>query len=213
DGTVFRYDVAKGKLTVLHTFAGSDGQYPEHGVVRDKAGNLYGVTAFGGADDEGAVYEIAKDGTFSTLHSFSGGTDGGFLYGGLAIDKEGNLIGSTVSGGANGQGTVFVLEPDGTLLTVYNFTGGTDGGGPEGDMLLKGASLYSTVTSGGDEACNCGGVYEVTSKAREKMLHPFTAATGDNYSAGLTAKGGTFYGTTQSGGSAGLGVVFSLTKK
>src|SRR5205823_10395277 len=125
----------KGKLTVLHTFSGSDGQYPEHGVISDKAGNLYGVTAFGGTHGEGAVYEIAKDGTFTTLYNFTAGADGGFLYGGLAIDRDGNLYGSTVSSGAHGAGTVFELTPGGTLTTLYSFTGGTDGGSPEGDLL------------------------------------------------------------------------------
>lgn len=212
-GTVFRYNPAKDKLTVLHNFDATDGEYPEHGVVRDSAGNLYGVTAFGGSSDEGTVYEIAKDGTFSTVHNFNGASDGGFLYGGLAIDRSGNLYGSTVSFGASGYGTVFMLASGGTLTTLYNFTGGTDGAGPEGDMLRAGNNLYSVATGGGDSTCNCGGIYEVTGTGKEKMLHPFVASTGDSYSAGLTRSGNTFYGTADSGGSVGWGVVFSLTKK
>ena len=114
DGTVFKYGF-DGTFTVLHAFNGTDGEFPEHGVVSDKAGNLYGVTAFGGASDNGSVYKIASDGTFTTLYSFTGGADGGFLYGGLDIDKDGNLYGSTVDGGANASGTVFKLTPGGTL--------------------------------------------------------------------------------------------------
>ncbi len=213
DGTVFKFN-AKGKVTVLHTFNGTDGDFPEHGVVRDKAGNLYGVTAFGGTDDEGTVYRIARDGTFATLHTFTGGADGGFLYGGLAIDKDGNLYGSADSGGSAGYGTVFRLAPDGTLTTLYNFTGGTDGRNPEGDMLLKGTSLYSTATGGGDPGCNCGVIYEITAKGKEKVLEAFTATSGNEYSAGLTAAGnGVFYGTTQNGATGDNGVVFSLTKQ
>jgi uncharacterized repeat protein (TIGR03803 family) len=211
-GTVFKYTLA-GKIKVLHAFNGSDGQYPEHGVVRDRSGNLYGVTAFGGADDNGTVYKVAKDGTFSTLYNFTGGADGGFLYGGLAIDKGGNLYGSTVSGGASGQGTVFRLAPDGTFTTLYSFAGTTDGGAPEGDMLLAGKNLYSTSTTGGDQSCSCGGVYEITSTGKEKLLHAFTYSTGSGYAAGLTENNGTFYGTTGSGGANGYGVVFSMTKK
>lgn len=213
DGTVFKYNPAKGKLTVLHTFNGNDGEFPEHGVVRDKAGNLYGVTAFGGSNGEGTVYELARDGTFTTLHNFSTGSDGGFLYGGLAIDKSGNLYGSTVSYGANGWGTVFMIAPGGALTTLYNFSNGTDGGSPEGDMLRVGKSLYSTATTGGDQTCDCGGVYEITGTGKEKMRHAFTTNTGSGYSAGVTANSGTFYGTTAGGGTSGDGVVFSLTKK
>jgi uncharacterized repeat protein (TIGR03803 family) len=211
DGTVFKYGF-DGTFTVLHAFNGTDGEFPEHGVVSDKAGNLYGVTAFGGASDNGAVYKIAANGTFTTLYSFTGGTDGGFLYGGLDIDADGNLYGSTVDGGANGQGTVFKLAPNGTLTTLYNFTGGADGGGPEGDMLLVGKNLYSTANAGGDPSCQCGAVYEITSKGREKVLHAFTGSDGSGYSAGLASSHGVLYGTTQSGGFNSNGVVFSVTR-
>jgi uncharacterized repeat protein (TIGR03803 family) len=213
DGTVFKFN-ARGKVSVLHTFSGTaDGEFPEHGVVSDKAGNLYGVTAFGGADDNGTIYEIAKDGTFTTLYTFTGGADGGFPYGGLAIDRDGNLYGSADDGGSDGVGTVFELAPGGTLTTLYNFTDGTDGANPQGDMLRVGKGLYSAAASGGDPTCRCGGIYEITAKGKEKMLQAFTPTTGNVYSAGLTPSNGVFYGTTQYGGNNDNGVVFSLTKK
>ena len=209
DGVVFKYTTS-GKLKVLHAFNGNDGEFPEHGVVRDKAGNLYGVTAFGGANGDGTVYKIARDGTFTTLYSFTGGTDGSFLYGGLAIDKAGNLYGSTVDGGANNSGTVFELAPDGTLTTLYSFTGGADGGGSEGDMLLVGKNLYGAATIGGSSGN--GGIFRVALGGKEKMLASFTASGGDGYSAGVTANNSTLYGTTAGGGTNGYGVVFSLAK-
>ncbi len=213
-GTVFKYGT-NGTLTVLHTFAadGSDGQYPEHGVVADQAGNLYGVTAFGGASGEGTVFKIDTSGKLTTLYSFTGGTDGGFLYGALDIDKDGNLYGSTVDGGASSAGTVFKLSPTGTLTTVYNFPGGSDLGGPEGDMLLIGKKLYSTATTGGNKTCQCGGIYEVSTAGKEKTLHAFAGSDGSGYSAGLTLAHGVFYGTAQSGGVNENGVVFSVSKK
>jgi uncharacterized repeat protein (TIGR03803 family) len=219
EGTVFKYS-SKGNLTVLHTFGGSDGENPESGVILDKAGNLYGTTFYGGAGGAGTVFEIARDGTFTTLHSFNGGNEGGFLDGGLAIDKSGNLYGSAVNGGSGGCsgygcGTLFKLASDGTLTTLYSFTGGTDGANPEGDMLLVGKHLYSTALSGG--AGGYGGVYKVTLKGQETMLHAFTESGGFDYSAGVTARGKTLYGTTEYGGTgcddgSGCGVVFSLTK-
>jgi len=212
DGTVYKY-AADGTFTVLHAFNGTDGLFPEHGVVSDSAGNLYGVTAFGGASDEGTVYKLSPKGKLKTLYSFTGQEDGGFLYGGLALDKDGNVYGSTVDGGAHAAGTVFKLTQDGTLTTLYNFTGGTDGGAPEGDMLLVGKNLYSTASSGGDAGCQCGAVYEVTSKGKEKVLHAFTGADGGGYSAGLVEDNHVFYGTTASGGASSNGVVFSVTKK
>src|ERR1700722_4815657 len=177
DGTVFKY-TSRGKLKVLHAFSGTDGQYPEHGVVRDRLGNVYGATAFGGANDQGSVYKIARDGTFTSLYSFTAKGDGGFLYGGLAIDRTGNLYGSTASYGANGQGTVFKLAPNGTLTTLYNFVGGSsDVSEPEGDMLLAGTNLYSAAANGGTNTA--GGVYEVTLAGTETVLEDFPATTGD----------------------------------
>jgi uncharacterized repeat protein (TIGR03803 family) len=212
DGTVFKYGF-DGTFSVLHAFNATDGEFPEHGVVRDQEGNLYGVTAFGGTSDNGTVFKLAPNGTLTTLHNFTGGADGGFLYGGLDIDKDGNLYGSTVDGGANSAGTVFKLAQDGTLTTLYNFTGGADGGSPEGDMLLVGKNLYSTNTEGGDPTCQCGVVYEVTAKGKAKVLHAFTGNDGGGYSAGLASSNGTFYGATASGGASSNGVVFSVTKK
>jgi uncharacterized repeat protein (TIGR03803 family) len=211
DGTVYKYGF-DGSFTVLHAFNGGDGEYPEHGVVRDSAGNLYGVTAFGGADDEGSVYKVASDGTFTSLYSFSGGADGGFLYGGLALDDAGNLYGSTVEGGSSDQGTVFKLAPDGTLTTLYNFTGGADGGSPEGDMTRVGPRLFSTASEGGDPSCQCGVIYELKPNGKELVLHTFTGSDGGGYSAGLTKHAGVFYGATASGGANDDGVVFSLKK-
>jgi uncharacterized repeat protein (TIGR03803 family) len=213
-GVVFKYG-ADGTFTVLHAFAadGSDGQYPEHGVVADAAGDLYGVTAFGGASGQGTVFKIDAAGNFSSLHSFTGGAEGGFLYGGLAIDKDGNLYGSTTDGGASNAGTVFELSAAGTLTTLYSFAGGSDVGGPQGDMRLFGKSLDSTATTGGDPSCQCGGVYEISLKGKEKVLHAFTGADGSGYSAGLTSSLGLLYGATQSGGVNENGVVFSLSKK
>ena len=213
-GTVFEYG-ADGTFTVLHAFAadGSDGQYPEHGVVADKAGNLYGVTAFGGASGQGTVYKIDTSGKLTTLHSFTGGADGGFLYGGLDIDNDGNLYGSTVDGGAASAGTVFELSATGSLTTLYSFAGGSDVGGPEGDMRLVGKTLDSTATTGGDASCQCGGVYEVSLKGKEKVLHAFIGSDGSGYSAGLTPSLGLLYGTAQSGGANDDGVVYSVSKK
>jgi uncharacterized repeat protein (TIGR03803 family) len=209
DGSVFEYS-AKGTLTVLHSFDGSDGEFPEHGVVMDKSGNLYGVTAFGGTDDDGTVYEISKKGTFTSLYSFTGGDDGDFLYGGLGIDTKGNLYGSTVSGGANADGTVFEMTPAGKLTTLYSFAGSADGGEPEGDTLVVGKDVYGAATTGGSGSE--GGIYEVTLKGKEKLLQSFSAADGDGYSAGVTASGKTLYGTTAGGGADGYGVVFSMKK-
>lgn len=210
-GTVFKYGT-DGTFTVLHTFNGTDGSNPNEGLVADKADSLYGVAFEGGTHNWGTVFKIDSAGNFSTLHNFTDSPDGAEPFGRLAIDRDGNLYGSTVRGGTSGLGTVFKLAPDGTLTTLYSFTNGTGGANPYGDMLLVGKDLFSTTTTGGDPSCRCGVIYEITSKGNEKVLHTFTGTDGSGYSAGLTLDNDMFYGTVQNGGIDNYGDVFSLTK-
>jgi uncharacterized repeat protein (TIGR03803 family) len=113
EGTVFKLDTT-GTETVLYSFTGlADGAVPRAGLVRDKAGNLYGTTVEGGnlSCSCGVVFKLDPAGGETLLHTFTGGADGGILYGGLVRDKAGNLYGTTANGGASGAGTVFKLTP------------------------------------------------------------------------------------------------------
>jgi uncharacterized repeat protein (TIGR03803 family) len=105
------------KETILHNFAsnGVDGNSPSGPLARDSAGNLYGTTASGGADDYGTVYKLvrtAHDWKETILHSFnSTGADGSQPFSGIVLDSFGNLYGTTESGGSYGYGTVFEVTP------------------------------------------------------------------------------------------------------
>src|SRR5262249_2867663 len=99
--------------TILHSFGcnSTDGGYPYAGLIMDTAGNLFGATESGGANADGAVFELVNSGgnyTESILHSFNG-NDGQLPVGGLISDSLGNLYGTTQRGGAYGFGTVFEL--------------------------------------------------------------------------------------------------------
>lgn len=213
-GTVFKYS-ATGRFKVLHAFTGADGFSPQGRLLQDKAGNLYGVTMQGGASNYGTVYKLTPKGILTTLYDFTGGADGGYPSGGLDSDKAGNLCGATNLAG-NGSapfGTVFRLAPDGTLTTLHTFTGGADGGFPEGDILQSGGKLYGT-TSGGGSSGNFGVVYEVdAASGAETVLHTFADSDGANPEAGVTAHHGLLYGTASAGGAHGDGVVFRVKEK
>ena len=143
-GTIFKYTAA-GKFKTLHAFADSDGFQPQGNLLVDRSGNLYGATYAGGAFEYGTVFELTPKGDLTTLYTFTGGGDGGYPTGGLARDDAGDLYGATdLEGNGTGApfGTVFKLAPDGTLTTLYTFTGKADGGDPTGNVLLSKGKLF-----------------------------------------------------------------------
>lgn len=91
--------------------------------------------------------------TFSVLHTFSGGVDGGAPVTGLTMDRAGNLYGTTSAGGPGGYGTVFKLTRRSSgweLSTLYGFHGGADGGMPETRVIFgPDGTLYGTTNEGG----------------------------------------------------------------
>jgi uncharacterized repeat protein (TIGR03803 family) len=108
-GTVFKVDTT-GTETVLHSFSGADGIFPQAGLVMDKEGNLYGTTGAGGSGGDGVVFKLDTAGKETVLHSFTNTPDGATPLAGLIIGKRGNLYGTSDFGGAYGSGTVFELR-------------------------------------------------------------------------------------------------------
>src|SRR6266852_5668058 len=226
-GTVFEL-TPQGTETILHSFGpnGGDGYDPLAGVVRDKKGNLYGTSIFGGAYGGGngygcgTVFKLTPKGKETILHSFNNnGTDGFYPLGGVVMDKNGNLYGTTLYGGAYscfgyGCGTVFELTPPGTETILYslNRDNGTDGFNPFAGLVRdETGNLYGTTFFGG--AYSDGTVFEVTPSGTETILSSF-GSNGDGHlpSGGLVLdKKGNLYGTTAKGGAYGYGTVYKVT--
>ncbi len=212
-GTVFRID-RKGNESVLYSFGSQpgDGTRPWADLIMDLQGNMYGTTSTGGAFGEGAVFELTAAGQEIVLYSFGAQTkDAAGPYCGLVMDKKGNLYGTTLGGGAYGQGTVFELTPTGTETVLHSFAGGTkDGANPWAGLVMdKKGNLYGTAAGGSH---NLGIVYKVTPIGNETVFYNFGTQSGDgqNPYAGLVIdKTGNLYGTTVVGG--GFGTVFTLT--
>jgi len=122
EGVVFKL-TPTGEETVLYSLCSQyeqgecpDGAGPQAGLIRDRKGNLYGTTGFGGAYDSrgGVVFKVTPDGKETVLYSFcaqSNCTDGQSPKAGLVFDQQGNLYGTTVLGGTHGDGVVFKLMP------------------------------------------------------------------------------------------------------
>jgi uncharacterized repeat protein (TIGR03803 family) len=218
-GTVFELD-AKGKLTLLHSFAGTpDGEDPYAGLLRDKAGNLYGTTMFGGTGGGfGTVFKLDAKGKLTQLHSFSGTPDGVNPLAGLLRDGAGNLYGTTEYGGTNGgYGTVFKVNPKGKLTLLHSFAGTPDGQNPYSRLIRDSAgNLYGTTFYGGTSGY--GSVFKLDPAGKLTILHSFNSSPdGAHPIAGLILdKAGNLYGTTSDGGDlncgfSGCGTVFKLT--
>jgi uncharacterized repeat protein (TIGR03803 family) len=135
---------------------------PFAGLILDKAGNLYGTTAYGGASGLGTVFKLDTSGNETVLHGFTGtGGDGANPYAGLIMDKAGNLYGTTGYGGASGAGTVIKLDTSGNETVLHSFTGyPSDGATPFAGLIMdKAGNLYGTTISGG--AFDAGTVFKL----------------------------------------------------
>ncbi|HEY2445972.1 MAG TPA: choice-of-anchor tandem repeat GloVer-containing protein [Rhizomicrobium sp.] len=219
-GTAFKL-VPNGQETVLYSFCiqtnCADGDGLRGGLVLDKNGNLFGVTQAGGNNNNGVVYEIKANGSEMVLHSFTGGSDGGMPIGGLIRGSDGDLYGTTFSGG-NGfaNGVVFKIAPDGTEIVVHTFGSGFDGAGPEADLTIDPAgNLYGTTILGGANAL--GTVFELAPDGTEKVVYSFKGGSDGvvPLSKVLLDQAGNVFGTTFEGGNqgcggAGCGVVFEI---
>jgi len=224
-GTVFELVRSQGGWTesVLYSFTGrSDGSQPFAGVIFDKAGNLYGTTAYGGDYTWGTVYELTPSGsgwTVNVLHAFQGGSDGANPFGGLIFDQSGNLYGSNWYAGQYEGGTVFKLTPSNgswTYSVLYSF----DGIGPYGsvaNLVMDGAgNLYGTTLNDGHGKYGEGNVFEMTPSGGSWTYTSLYDFTGLNDGAEpicnvtFDAKGN-LYGTTYYGGADGYGVVWEIT--
>jgi uncharacterized repeat protein (TIGR03803 family) len=220
-GTVFKMTQA-GALSLLYSFTGgADGGNPSAGLVMDGTGNLYGTTSAGGAyGNNGTVFKVTPAGTESVLYSFRGISDGSNPSSTLIMDSEGNLYGTTPSGGssgANGHGTVFRVTSSGAQSVLYSFSGDADGGTPLSGVIMDSAgNLYGTTYVGG--TFGNGTVFRITHAGSESVIYSFTGgADGGGPWSGLIIDGaGKLYGTTVRGGvnadhASNRGTVFSVT--
>lgn len=218
-GLVYKLDPS-GHKTVLYNFTGkTDGGRPSSGVILDSTGNLYGTTEYGGlpscgipvGSGCGLVYRLDPSGRETALYAFQGGADGIYPVAGVIMDTSGNIYGATPSGGTNGYGVVFKLDPNGHETVLHAFTGGTEGLEPNGCVRDPLGNLYGTTYLGG--ARNGGVVFKLNPAGHETVLHTFSNGNfGTAPSSGVIGNSaGDLYGTAASGGPAGSGVVYRLS--
>jgi uncharacterized repeat protein (TIGR03803 family) len=226
-GTVFQV-TPSGVHTVLYDFTGAaDGGEPYKGVTLDAQGNLYGtaVTGGGGSCEGGCgvVFKLTNAGgtwTQTVIHTFRG-ADGSGPGSPVAIDKNGDVYGTTPTGGANGAGVVYQLRQDATgtwkFRVIHTFTGGDDGAGGSASRFLIDAAgnLFGVCTVGG--ANGFGTVFKMSLHQGQWQLTTLYAFKdspdgGLPYGGLIADKAGNLYGTTYYAGVNDLGTVYKLTK-
>ncbi len=213
----------------LYSFTGGgDGGDPATALAFDSAGNAYGTTVTGGADGCGTVFQLTPSGgqwTETVLYSFTCFADGKNPYGGVTLDTEGNLYGTTVAGGSGGTctgdgcGVVFKLTKSGSMYNhsvLYNFTGGNDGFGPGSAVVFDSSgNLYGTTPDGG--AYGFGVIYQLSPNAggwTQTVLHAFTGGSDGavgSLGALLIDAHGNLFGVTEIGGDNSVGTVYEIS--
>ncbi len=219
-GTIFRF-AADRPFETVHVFDATDpagGSGPSAALI-ESGGYLYGTTESGGADGGGTVYRLDISAyptvTFEVIHSFGLSTaTGGTVEASTLVAANGYLFGTTVSGGANGWGTIFRLDPDGAnYQIVHDFS---DGGGifPHAGLIAAGGYLYGTTQQPCDSGTLiCGTVFRLDASGADfQQIHAFNAADGFGAPVAPVRLGGdgALYGTAEAGGAHGGGVVFKI---
>lgn len=224
EGTVYQVDMT-GSTAVLYSFTGgSDGASPLGSLIfAGTNGLLYGTVRTDGTGGPGSIFSVSTSGSFTTLHDFSGLTngenaDGASPYSSLVAGTDGALYGTALAGGAHGYGTIFKITPGGVFTTLYSFTNGMDGGTPDSSLVIAAdGSLYGTANVSG--TTGSGTVFQFIPDGAGtggtlNTVHDFalSGTDGANPQAGLvTGTDGNLYGVTSSGGDAGEGTIFRVT--
>jgi len=224
-GTVFKISPT-GTLTTLYNFCTQsgcmDGQNPYGPLIQASTGLLYGTTSSGGANGGGTVFQITPGGTLTTLYHFcsvSACADGQFPQAPLIQAGNGNLYGTTTSGGETGAGTIFEITLNGTLTTLYTFSG-PDGRYPWGLVQGNDGNFYGTTQFGGavqSSAPNGSGtIFKLTPKGVLTTLHSFCSEPSCSdgqfpFTGPVLGSDGSIYGTTTLDGSRGEGTAYQVT--
>jgi uncharacterized repeat protein (TIGR03803 family) len=198
--------------TVLWSFgAPGDGKSPLSHLIFDASGDLYGTTSAGGTYGGGTVFQLVptNGGQWSENVLLSFGPDpfnGYSPRAGVALDKSGNLYGTTFEGGTKdgfGWGVVYELSPNPrppwTETVLFRFTKKT-GANPLSVVNFDSlGNLYGTLSDEGPSGY--GGVFRITPQGREHTIPFGGTPDGEFPAAGVFVHGDALYGTTQMGGS------------
>jgi len=213
-GTVFKLTAA-GKFTTLYHFCAKtgcpDGAAPGANLLQASDGNLYGTNTYGGTYNGGTLFQMTPAGKLTTLYSLHKPNS-------LIQGSDGALYGTTAAGGSHDHGIVFRLSPAGKLTTLHSFCGldcATGDSPMAGVIEGSDGNLFGTAGLAG-LTYYAGALFQITSSGAFNTLYLFCSQSncGDGWGPGalMQATNGTFYGTTQGGGTSNHGTVYTLSE-
>ncbi|HEX4121771.1 MAG TPA: choice-of-anchor tandem repeat GloVer-containing protein, partial [Verrucomicrobiae bacterium] len=196
------------RFHALHSFGPTQTQAP---VIQSTNGYFYGTTYSGGAYGWGTLFRVSASGSNLQTYSFTGNTDGAVPMCGLLIGTNGLFYGATSAGGSAGYGTIFSLDANLNLTTLYSFTNGIDGANPYGPLMqANDGNFYGTAYVGGSDSF--GTVYRITPPGQFTPLYSFSNGVdgGRPYCGLVQASDGNLYGST-SDSSSDFGGLFRIS--
>ncbi len=198
-------------------------EFPENGLIQAGDGMLYGITQDGGTLSLGSVFRTTLSGSLTILVSFNG-TNGMRPTAPPTEAADGNFYGTTGGGGLgwptnSGFGTIYRMDSNGVLTTLFPFDWTNGAGGSVGGMAVgNDGALYGVTQSGGPNLTNVnygdGTVFKITTNGDFTSLASFNGTNGVYPLSIIQANDGNFYGITQLGGiddTDGFGTVFQMT--
>ncbi len=220
DGTVFRLNKDGTGYAVMHSFSSGDGdpKAPQSGLLKASDGFLYGQAWSGGPNASGGLFKIGQDGSgYTNLHQFgSFPGDGRLPFSDLIEGTNGALYGTTLRGGDDDVGVVFMINKDGTGYTnIHSFppTGGAGAWYPMVGLLLASDGKLYSLTEDGFSITN-GYIFRLNQDGTD--YEEFNSFPSSSHPAAALRNGlvegtpGVLVGTSQQGGKANAGTLFSV---
>jgi uncharacterized repeat protein (TIGR03803 family) len=210
-GSIFKVSTSSA-FTELFDFNSSnvttDGCCPGQGLTVASDGNFYGSAFSGGNGQNGVFFKISPSGAFTSIHNFSGGSDGTMPFAPPIQASDGNLYGMTFNLSGSGS-TVYQYSLSGKFNTIYQFSGAYT---TAPFIQAANGGLYGTTSNGG--WAHCGTIFKMSFAGVVLKSPSFRCgADGSGPDGGplLQASDGNFYGTTGAGGYSNGGTIFKMT--
>jgi uncharacterized repeat protein (TIGR03803 family) len=196
-GAIFRLNLDGTGFSVLRAFAVADGYAAYSRLVLASNVKLYGVTTQGGGNGQGTIFRVNLDGSDFTLLRSLATADGTSIFGALTQGTDQILYGAAGAGGANGNGTLFKINPyDATFSVIWNFAAASDGSAPQA-AVAQGTDrkLVGVASSGGGNGN--GTIFSLSLTPRLTSVPTATGTVGQVFSYTIVAtNSATIYSAT-----------------